>query len=793
MIVVFAEKPSVGRDIARILGAGEKKKGYQQGNGYCVTWGFGHLVQIAEPDRQNALWKKWQRETLPMLPETFELEVITDKTEQFDIIRNLFLKATSIVNAADAGREGELIFNWTYTLSQSSAPVQRLWISDLTDQSIRAGFHTLKPASHYKNLSLSAESRAYADWLIGMNATRAYSIHNGTLCTIGRVQTPTLAIIVDRHNEIANFEVTPYFELHAWVQGADFKWEKRKGFSRIEGEEQARELELKCKGKPGRILEISEEQKKIAPPALFDLAGLQQEASKKFGFTATQTLNLAQELYEKYKLISYPRTDSKHLSKELEKGLPNVVKALPAYFDEFIKECLQRIEMGPGLGKAYVDDKKLTDHHAIIPTTTTCPEGLPEPIRKLYGLIARRFLSIFLAPAVEQHQEALMTIGEDAEMEHFRGKGKRIAEHGWRRVYADIQKKETQILLPEFQKGQIVEIEKLEVQKKETQPPKPYSDGTLISAMENVARKLADAELKTFLKARGLGTPATRAEIIEKLIRTKYVNRNKRILEATQKGIDLIRVVIPKLKDPQLTAEWEQQLYAIEVDQGDTEAFMKEIKQFIQNTIPDVFSSDMLQAEDSPMEEHREVLGSCPKCETGLVVATPKAYSCNRWQAGCEFKIWKLIASKAISKTQAKNLVRKGSSDLIKGFKSKSGNKFDTVLKLNEQFQVVFSFPEKETSQKEPPIVLGPCPSCGDGQVIEGKKGFGCDQWRKGCKFVIWKEIARKIITREIAEELLINGQTGLLDGFTNKENAPFSACLVLDRSHKVIFGRPAY
>jgi len=786
LIVVFAEKPSVGRDIARILGVPGKKKGYFEGNGYAVTWGFGHLIQIAEPDRQNPLWKKWQAATLPMLPDEFKLDVISDKLEQFTLISSLFKKATSIVNAADAGREGELIFNWVYKLSKCTAPVKRLWISDLTDHSIRTGFKNLKPSENFINLAASAESRSFADWIIGMNATRAYSIHNHNLCTIGRVQTPTLAIIVNRHHEIADFVVTEYFELHAKVQGAVFKWEKAKGQSRIDSEDEAKKLKEKCADKPGLITEVSGKEKSIKPPALFDLAGLQQEASRKFGYTATQTLKYAQELYEKYKVISYPRTDSKHLSTELEKGLSEVLRALPVYFEPFVKEALERIDSGKKLGKAYVDDGKLTDHHAIIPTTKPCPNNMPHPQRKLYGLIVRRFLCIFLPPALEQHQEALMLVTDEA----FRGKGKRIVQQGWRRVDEDIARKEKLVPLPAFEEGQSVNIDTLRVQHKETQPPKPYSDGTLISAMENVARKLEDKTLKQFLKSRGLGTPATRAEIIEKLIRTRYIQRNGKYLEATKKGIDLIGVVVPSLKDPQLTAEWEQQLFEIEENKLTKEAFMQQIKRFISDIVPEVFNSELLEEEEDILPEGTERLGSCPKCGKGSVIISQKAYGCSRWKAGCDFKIWKVIASKTISKTQAKKIIKKGESDLIKGFKSKKGNKFDTVLKLDEEFQVVFSFPERKETPKTKPVVLGECPKCSEGQIIEGKKGYGCDQWRSGCKFVIWKSIAGKTITREIAEELLINGQTGTMDGFTNREEQPFSACLMFDRTHKVVFGK---
>jgi DNA topoisomerase-3 len=374
--------------------------------------------------------------------------------------------------------------------------------------------------------------------------------------------------------------------------------------------------------------------------------------------------------------------------------------------------------------------------------------------------------------------------------EVFRGKGKRIVQQGWRRVDEDITRKEKQLPLPAFEKGQSVDIDTLLIQNKETQPPKPYSDGTLISAMENVARKLEDKALKQFLKSRGLGTPATRAEIIEKLIRTQYIQRNRKYLEATKKGIDLIGVVVPKLKDPQLTAEWEQHLFEIEENKLTKEAFMEQIKRFISDIIPEVFKSDILEEEENRLPEGTERLGTCPKCGKGAVIISQKAFGCSRWKAGCDFKIWKVIASKTISKTQAKKIIKKGESDLIKGFKSKKGSKFDTVLKLDEDCRVVFSFPERKDTPKTEPVVLGDCPKCSEGQIIEGKKGYGCDQWRNGCKFVIWKHIAGKTITKEIAEELLINGQTGLLDGFMSREERPFSACLMFDRTHKVVFGK---
>jgi DNA topoisomerase-3 len=569
MIVVLAEKPSVARDIAAVLGANQKKNGYFEGNNYQVTYAFGHLVIIAEPEQMNPAWgKPWRMEQLPMIPTEWRYRVADKTQEQFECIKKLFLNpaTTEIICGTDAGREGQHIFDLIYKLTGSTKPVQRLWISSLTPEAIRIGFRNLKPMSDFANLSAAAASRAHADWLVGLSATRAYTLINGQTCTVGRVQTPTLALIVNRQNAIDNFKPKAFYEIHAVMEpGFIAKYivssQDESPQTRVQDRAAAQAVLDHITPIPsGSVTSVVTTEKITKAPQLFDLLSLQKECNKRFGYTAQETLDLAQSLYEEYKMLSYPRTESRHLSNDMLSELPNILRALPSEWP--IQTALTALANGLKLSKTYVDDTKLTDHHAIIPTHKQASSDLPAKQRNVYEVVAARFLSIFLPPEIRDETIVVVQLGQHS----FRAAGTVIKEPGWT-VVEIIDKSEeekigegTQQKLPALSQGQIVAKQSEQLKEGKTTAPKPYDDSSLLTAMKNAGQEIDDQELADAMKQSGLGTPATRAAIIEKLIVVGYIERKKKSLLPTEKGKALINQVHHTLKDVALTASWEQQL-----------------------------------------------------------------------------------------------------------------------------------------------------------------------------------------------------------------------------------------
>jgi DNA topoisomerase-3 len=711
MKVVVAEKPSVARDIARVLGCRTKADGHLTGNGYAVTWAFGHLVEIAEPSAMNPDWAKpWRRDQLPMIPSQWQYTVTKDGKKQFAVIKKLLAarEATEIIAATDAGREGEHIFRLIYQLSASKKPVKRLWVSSLTDEAIRDGFRSLKPSSAFDALAAAARARAQADWLMGLNFTRAYTIHNRQLCTVGRVQTPTLALLVNRQHEIESFIPQTYYEVHAILEpGFTARYIGKDGKTRIDDKALAERIVHNIEGVPDALVtSVETKDTKTAAPALFDLLTLQKEANKRFGFTATETLELAQSLYESRKLISYPRTESRHLSRDIVPGLPSVIAALVQTFPEAAALAKDRFPTLK-LAKTYVDDTKLTDHHAIIPTPRN-PEGLglSEKERKLYRLVAARFLAIFLPPLVKAETAALFAIGPHT----FRAKGSVVKEAGWTIVEPiepighvepdakqagrkeghgeiDSSDEEQRETLPHLEKDQRLKKRSQSLETRITKPPKPYTDASLLDAMKKAGASIDDEDLAAYMKQTGLGTPATRAAIIERLLKTGYTQRRKKELVPTQKGIDLVAQIQDELKDPALTAQWEQRLKDIEEGTLTANGFEADVVRHVKELLPRVFDGSPIVKADAPG------LGACPLCKKGIVRETPKAYGCSRWKEGCSFTIWKNIAGKSISATQAQELLVRKKTRKLKGFTSKkTGRKFDAALALDESFKVTFVF-----------------------------------------------------------------------------------------------------
>lgn len=685
--VILAEKPSVARDLAKVVGANQRKEGWLEGNGYQVTWAFGHLVTIVEPQVMCAQWGgKWNFSQLPMIPTTFKLTTNPSSQAQFNTITKLFNACTEIINATDAGREGELIFRWIYKHSECNKPFQRLWISDLTDASIKKGLSELHAGSRFDHLGDSAQCRAFADWIVGLNATRAYSITNHQLFTVGRVQTPTLALIVTRHELISKFKKFYYYELYAHTHKVPFRWENKEGY-KINEKIIAQKLKKKLTGKEGVITQIKKSKKKTNPFPLYDLTLLQKECNDKFGYTAKETLDYAQKLYEQHKLITYPRTESRHLSEEIPPQLPKILKNAPDNLKIFADEALQRLKEGHKLGKNYIDNKKLTDHHAIIPTSKKLQGHLESPLNNIYMLIQKRFIAIFHEHCVEDITEITMQIDQ----EQFKFKGSSPNNIGWRRLYQKnpsdpyfVREDVKRMLEAKFKKGQEVSIDLLEVQEKETSPPKHFTDGTLLNAMRYIGRQVDDESLALQLKDQGLGTQATRASIIERLIKSKYIYRKGKNVLPTEKGIQLINIVITDLKSPELTAQWEQKLSKIQEGSLKDSVFMEEIQNFTKQIIP------IIKGTSIPSHES---LGTCPQCKKGKIFEGKKSsHYCSRYKEGCKFLFWGTIASKKLDSNDIKDIIKNSRSKIIKGFKSKTGKSFDAVIQLNAQFQTKICF-----------------------------------------------------------------------------------------------------
>ena len=586
MIVCIAEKPSVARDIADVLGAKVKKDGYIEGNGYQVTWTFGHLCTLKEPHDYTPQWKSWDIYKLPMIPPRFGIKLIENATykKQFAIIESLMQNATEIVNCGDAGQEGELIQRWVMQKAQAKCPVKRLWVSSLTEEAIKEGFATLKDQSEYQPLYEAGLCRAIGDWLLGMNATRLYTLKYGgnrQVLSIGRVQTPTLALIVKRQAEIENFVPKPYWELKTKYRDVLFGVVEGK----FEEKEKAEEALQKISGEPFTVTDISAKKGNELPPRLYDLTSLQVDCNKKFGLSAEQTLQTIQSLYEK-KVTTYPRVDTTYLSDDIYPKCENILKGLRDY------QALTAPLMGKPLvkSKKVFDNKKVTDHHAIIPTGVY-PQGLTDLEKKVYNLVATHFIAVFYPDCKFRTTTVL---GESADVK-FKTTGKEIIEPGWRVVFAGEQsddKEEKENLLPSFTVGESGPHTP-GLAEKWTQPPKYYTEATLLRAMETAGKLVDNEELRDAMKENGIGRPSTRAAIIETLFKRNYIKREKKNIVATPTGIELIGTIRNELlKSAELTGQWEKKLRDIEKRQYEAKTFIEELKAMLGEVVRDVLSDN---------------------------------------------------------------------------------------------------------------------------------------------------------------------------------------------------------
>lgn len=584
MIVCIAEKPSVAKEIADILGARSRHEGYIEGNGYQVTWTFGHLCTLKEPNDYTPMWQRWNLSSLPMIPPRFGIKLINDKgiEKQFAVIEKLMQSADMIVNCGDAGQEGELIQRWVMQKAQAKCPVKRLWVSSLTEEAIREGFANLKDQSEYQPLYEAGLSRAIGDWLLGMNATRLYTLKyagNRQVLSIGRVQTPTLALVVKRHQEIANFVPQPYWELKTVYRDTTFSVTE----GRFDSEEKGKEALEKITGRPFTVTDVTAKNGTELPPRLYDLTSLQVDCNKKFGLSAEQTLQTIQSLYEK-KVTTYPRVDTTYLSDDIYPKCENILRGLRDY-QTFTLPLQGKPLPKP---KKVFDNKKVTDHHAIIPTGVY-PQGLTDLEKKVYNLVATHFIAVFYPDCKFRTTTVL---GESAGVK-FKTTGKEITEPGWRVIFAgepNDEKDEKENLLPSFSVGESGQHTP-GLTEKWTQPPKQYTEATLLRAMETAGKLVDNEELRDAMKENGIGRPSTRAAIIETLFRRNYIKREKKNIVATPTGIELIGLIRNELlKSAELTGQWEKKLRDIEKRQYEAKTFIEELKAMLHEVVRDVLS-----------------------------------------------------------------------------------------------------------------------------------------------------------------------------------------------------------
>ena len=631
MIVCVAEKPAVGEYIAKVLGAGQRKNGYFEGNGYQVTWTFGHLCALLDPQEYTDAWKGWNLSSLPMIPQRFQIKVFGDEGvhKQFNVIKSLIDQADEVINCGDAGQEGELIQRWVYQKAGCRCPVKRLWVSSLTEEAIREGFAQLKDQSDYQHLYEAGLMRAIGDWLLGMNATRAYTIRyaKGTgkdrqVLSVGRVQTPTLALVVKRQAEIENFVPRTYWELKTRYRDTLFTAQlpAEEGEYAINSPEQGEALVDSIKDLPLEITGVEKKKGTEYAPKLYDLTSLQVDCNKKFSFSADQTLKLIQSLYEK-RVTTYPRVDTTYLSDDIYPKVPTTLAGIKDYFPQVTPLLGVKLPKS----KRVFDNKKVTDHHAIIPTGMR-PEGLTSDEKKVYDLVALHFIAAFYPDCQVSNTTVTARAGEV----DFRVNGREVLVPGWRTVFDDKDDKEENNSeeenskgLPAFVKGESGPHEPL-LKEKTTTPPKYYTEATLLRAMETAGKTVENDELREAMKENGIGRPSTRAAIIEKLYQRKYIQKQGKSLRATEVGIDLIHTIIsPLLKSAELTGLWEKKLREIERGDYTAQQFLDELKEMTSGVVRDVKTNKAGML--------------CPVCRQGHVIRGNTRYGCSRWREGCTY------------------------------------------------------------------------------------------------------------------------------------------------------------
>ncbi len=694
MKVCIAEKPSVAKDIAEVLGANQRNDGYYEGNGYQVTWTFGHLCTLKEPHDYREHWKYWKLEDLPIVPDNFGIKLIQNQgvERQFNTIERLVTNCDEVINCGDAGQEGELIQRWVLLKAKCKAPVKRLWISSLTEEAIKEGFQKLHEATKYDNLYAAGSARAIGDWMLGINGTRLFTKKFGqgkSTLSIGRVQTPTLAMIVQRHKEIESFNISEYWELKTKYKGQEFACQ----ISRLSSEEKAKGGLEYLQNKDFEITSFEQKEGKEGNPKLYDLTSLQVDSNKKFGMSADETLKMVQSLYEK-KLVTYPRVDTTYLSEDLHPKVPNILRGMQ-YYSRYTESLLSK---PIPKSKAVFDDKKVTDHHAIIPTGVV-PSGISLPEQQIYDLICRRFIAVFYPPCIVSNTTVL---GKVDKLE-FKATGKQILKPGWREVYADQKQdskaKEADKIMPHFEEGEKGPHEPF-IHKGKTSPPKHFTEATLLRAMESAGKQVDDEEMRELMKDNGIGRPSTRANIIETLFRRKYISKKRKNIVATATGIALIDTIQNELlKSAELTGDWERKLRLIEKGEYSLDVFKQELYVMVREITDEViFNSHrpFMMPEQAtkaiPKKRVKKEVNfgetECPKCKSNKLVKGKTAVGCSNFKA-CGFKVPFELMNKKLTDKQLHDLVSKGKTTAIKGL-SAGEEKVQGKFSLDDTFNVQF-------------------------------------------------------------------------------------------------------
>lgn len=832
--LIITEKPSVAGDIAKALGGFKKGKDYHENDKYLISWAVGHLFELAVPASMKDQ-DKWDMKKLPIMPPEFELQPAEKMSGRANTLRRLIKdkNVSEIINACDAGREGELIFRYIIQYAGTKKPIKRLWLQSMTPEAIRDAFARLRSDAEMQPLASAARSRNEADWLVGINATRAFTLRlsggrGSTVTSLGRVQTPTLAIIVERENKIREFkprelhEIVGTFRAAAgqytgrWfdeafnkeeeelertrrllrrigldLAGAEQRldlengslWDEHRAAPRLWHGEIAEAIQRKCGGKQG-VVELEEKKPSTqVAPQLYDLTALQREANSRLGFSAKRTLQIAQALYEKHKALTYPRTDSRALPEDY---ISTVKATLGKIDNPFAQRVLDNDWVKPN--KRIFNNAKVGDHFAIIPTGAV-PRSLESYERALFDMVTKRFVAVFFPAAQYQNTTRVTRV----EGEPFKTEGKILVASGWLEVYGrEATSDKPEENLPAVAQGETVQTEQVEIKSDQTRPPARYTEATVLSAMEAAGKLIDDEELRDAMKEKGLGTPATRAAIIETLIAANYLTRQGKELQPTAKAIQtimLLKSAVPELTSPELTGEWEFRLHEIEHRKLTRDAFMRDIRELTNEIVG--------KAKHFHPDEHMpdtEPFGQCPKCGSQIVERF-KSFTCTNEE--CDFTVWKTIAGRLLSREEFEALVRDKHVGPLAGFRSKKGKRFHAVLKLSDEFKTEFDFglngqengaqQPVDFSTQEP---LGKCPKCG-GRVFELGMSYICENSakpEKTCDFRSGKVILQRPIDRDQVKKLLATGKTDLLDRFISRKGRPFKAYLVVTDKRDVGF-----
>src|SRR6516164_1941123 len=832
--LIITEKPSVAGDIAKALGGFKKGKDYFENERYLISWAIGHLFELAVPASMKEQ-DKWDMKKLPIMPPEFELEPADKMGSRVSTLRKLIRSkdVSEIINACDAGREGELIFRYIVQYAGTKKPIKRLWLQSMTPEAIREGFARLRSDAEMQPLASAARSRNEADWLVGINATRAFTLRlsggrGSTVTSLGRVQTPTLTIIVDRENKIKEFKPRELHEIigtfHAaageysgrWFDEGFKKeeseiqrtkrllaqlqlnladaeqrldsehgslWDEHRAAPRLWHHEIAESVQRKCRGKHG-VVELEEKKPSTqVAPQLYDLTALQREANSRFGFSAKRTLQIAQALYEKHKAITYPRTDSRALPEDY---LATVRSTLSKIDNPFARRVLDNNWVKPN--KRIFNDAKVGDHFAIIPTGAV-PRLLDNNERAVFDMVTKRFVAVFFPPAQYENTTRITRV----EGEPFKTEGKILVSPGWLEVYGrEATSNKPEENLPPVTQGERVATVRIEIKTEPTRPPVRYNEGTILSAMESAGKLVDDEELRDAMKEKGLGTPATRASIIETLISAHYLTRQGKELQPTAKAIQtimLLKSAVPELTSPELTGDWEFRLREMEHRKLTRDAFMRDIRDLTKDIVG--------KAKHFHPDEHMpdtEPFGQCPKCGSPIVERF-KSFTCTN--EDCDFTIWKTIAGRLLSRDEFETLVRDKQIGPLGGFRSRKGKRFQAALKLSDDFKAEFDFgpdgqengatQQVDFSGQEP---LGKCPKCG-GRIFELGISYLCENSvgpNKTCDFRSGKVILQRPIERDQMNKLLASGKTDLLERFISRKGRPFKAFLVLTDKKDVGF-----